>query len=289
VRIRGGDFYRDRDRATEPLWQELDRLGIRPGGIDEAAAEPPPADRQNSEVRKEGEKFAYDLPMDGVGIDSEETNAEPVGIPERYQPELIPRTPVAAAFNLCLEEYVAYSGSALPDPRTVNLARVTDGLCAIIEVEGPMIAKRAYDIYLRGYGIRRLGGELRSMMNKALAKAIHHKHVVSGNEPGQSGLIFSTVRSGRSPPVRLRTRGPRLFEDIPPGELRAMGDYLMQQHSLDFGSESHPRAIIEGFDLKRLTTQVATTLMKILENGRSTALHPTAHPESSFARPILRL
>ena len=50
VRIRGGDFYRDRGKATEPLWGELDRLGIKPGGIDEAAAEPPtPADRQNIE------------------------------------------------------------------------------------------------------------------------------------------------------------------------------------------------------------------------------------------------
>jgi len=42
VRIRGGDFYRDRDRATEPLWQALDALGIRPGGIDGDAEEPPP-------------------------------------------------------------------------------------------------------------------------------------------------------------------------------------------------------------------------------------------------------
>ncbi len=45
VRIRGGDFYRDRRKATEPLWNELERLGIKPGGIDEAAAEPPPPAR----------------------------------------------------------------------------------------------------------------------------------------------------------------------------------------------------------------------------------------------------
>ena len=50
VRIRGGDFYRDRGKATEPLWSELDRLGIKPGGIDDAAAEPPsPADSQDIE------------------------------------------------------------------------------------------------------------------------------------------------------------------------------------------------------------------------------------------------
>ena len=39
VRIRGGDFYRDPDKAMEPVWVELDRLEITPGGIGMAAAE----------------------------------------------------------------------------------------------------------------------------------------------------------------------------------------------------------------------------------------------------------
>ena len=42
VRIRGGDFYRNRTEALEPIWVELDRLAIKPGGIDEHAGEPPP-------------------------------------------------------------------------------------------------------------------------------------------------------------------------------------------------------------------------------------------------------
>ena len=284
VRIRGGDFYRDRDRATEPLWEELDRLGVRPGGIDEAAAEPPsPADRQNAEGREGDETFAVDpstsdegAPSDDGGavvdveVELEETEVEPTVAPERYQPELIPPALITAATrsNGHLEEYVVFGGSTWPDPRTVNLGQVADGLCAIIEVEGPMIAKRAYDIYLRGCGIRRLGGELKSTMNKALANAIHQKRLVSDNESGQSGLIFSTVRSTGSPPVRLRTRGPRQFEDIPPGELRAMSDYLIERHPLDFGSDGHLRAILEGYGLKRLTTQVGTTLLEILEHGR---------------------
>lgn len=50
-------------------------------------------------------------------------------------------------------EYVSFRGAAGPDPRTVNIGPVADGLCAIIEAEGPMIAKRAYDVYLRGCGM----------------------------------------------------------------------------------------------------------------------------------------
>ncbi len=53
VRIRGSEFYRDPGQAVAPLWAELDRLGIKPGGIDEAAAEPPaPADLRAMEPRE---------------------------------------------------------------------------------------------------------------------------------------------------------------------------------------------------------------------------------------------
>jgi hypothetical protein len=129
-----------------------------------------------------------------------------------------------------------------------------------------MVAKRAYDIYLRGCGIKRLGGELKSTMNKALASAIYQGRVVSENEPGKSGLIFSTVRRIGSPPVKLRCRGPRIFEEIPPTELRAVGLYLSEALQMRFGSDEHLRAILECFDLKRLTTQVGTALLEILEH-----------------------
>ena len=278
VRVRGSDFYRDRELAMRSLWEELDRLGIRRGGIDESAAEPPsPFDRSNAESRDEEETFAIDpSPLEGseeivdAEGDSEETEVASTVVPERYQPELIPLAPPIAAMqsNARVEEYVVFSGSAWLDPRTVNLGRVVEGLCAIIDMEGPMIAKRAYDIYLRGCGIRRLGGELKSTMNKALASAIHQKRIVSENEAGRGGFIFSTVRSTGQPPVRLRTRGPRQFEDIPPSELRAMSDYLIEQVPMDFGSDGHLRAILEGYGLKRLTTQVGTSLLEILEQGR---------------------
>jgi hypothetical protein len=128
-----------------------------------------------------------------------------------------------------------------------------------------MLAKRAYDIYVRGCEVRQLGDELKRTMNKAVAAAIQQGRVVSENEPGKTGLIFSTVRSKGSPPVRLRRRGPRTFEEIPPGELRAAGRRLSETLGLESGSDEHLRAILELFDLKRLTTQVGTRLLEILD------------------------
>ena len=270
ARIRGGDFYRDRDKATEPLWSELDRLGIKPGGIDDAAAEPPPpADFQNIERTDVDIVVPESASPADVDADSDTTDADPEpAIVKQGEFDVVVRRVSSGARQSAgglLSDYVAYSGPNGADPRTVSIGEVADGLCLIIDAEGPMIAKRAYDIYLRGCGIKRLGGELKSTMNKALASIIRQERVVSESEPGNTGLIFSTVRSKGSPPVKLRSRGPRTFEEIPPGELRAVGKHLSETRDMRCGSDEHLRAILEYFDLKRLTTQVGTTLLEILD------------------------
>jgi len=88
--------------------------------------------------------------------------------------------------SLPLSDYSEYSGSPGNDPRSVNTIVVSEGIVRIIEVEGPVVAKRVYDIYLRGCGIRRMGHELKSTMNKALAHAIREGHVISENEAARS-------------------------------------------------------------------------------------------------------
>ena len=105
-------------------------------------------------------------------------------------------------------------------------------------------------------------------MNKALASAVRQGRVISENEPGKSGFILSTVRSKGTDPVKLRRRGSRTFEEIPPGELRAAGRYISETHRLEPCSDEHLRAILECFDLKRLTTQAGSTMLDILE-GRA--------------------
>ncbi|MGB9104905.1 MAG: hypothetical protein WCC59_09110, partial [Terriglobales bacterium] len=153
------------------------------------------------------------------------------------------------------------------DPRSVNEHGVSEGIVRIVEVEGPVVAKRAYDIYLRGCGIKRMGHELKSTMNKALWHAIRQGRVICEDEAGKSGIFFSVVRVKGSPPIRLRSRGPRSFEELPPSELQVVARYLLERHSFPSGSDEHLRAVLECFDLKRLTTQVGTTLLEILERS----------------------
>ena len=78
VRIRGGDFYRDYAKAMHPLWAELDRLGIAPGGIDEAAAEPPPpADSQRLERKEVDEVIRLDPSAADISRNAYSTDRAP--------------------------------------------------------------------------------------------------------------------------------------------------------------------------------------------------------------------
>ena len=168
---------------------------------------------------------------------------------------------------LPFSDYAEYAGPAGNDPRRVSANAVSEGIIRIIEVEGPVVAKRAYDIYLRGCGIKRMGHDLKSTMNKALADGIRQQRLVSESEGTGSGLPFSVVRVYGSPPIKLRTMGSRSFEEIPPSELQVVARYLLERHSYLSGSDEHLRAVLECFDLKRLTTQVGTTLLEVLERS----------------------
>jgi hypothetical protein len=127
-----------------------------------------------------------------------------------------------------------------------------------------MLAKRAYEIYLRGSGIRRMGGELKKSMNRALEQAIRSGWVVKEDESGSGGLVYSIVRPASAPAVALRERGTRDFEEIPPSELQLVARRLSRDEGFDSGSDAHLRAVLECFDLKRLTVQVGTRLLDIL-------------------------
>lgn len=274
VRIRGSDFYRDRTKALEPLWRELDRLGIKPGGIDGNITEPPPPAKT---ARVERAEIDESVDSDLVGITDPNDSQPRLSLASQEQ------KPVNRRYDATMEkfmtmqprsngdsflgEYISYEGSAGPDPRIISIGDVADGLVRIIEVEGPMLAKRAYNIYLRGCGVRRLDGELKSTMNKALMSAIRQGKVVAENEPGQTGLLFATVRIKGTPPVKPRRRGPRTLEEIPPGELRYVGRYILETDNIEANSDEHLRAILAMFDLTRSTAQIRTSLSEILKRS----------------------
>jgi len=161
-------------------------------------------------------------------------------------------------------EYVAFD-SPCADPRTVSLGEIADALCDIIEVEGPVLVRRAYGIYLRGSGVKRLGAELKRTLNKALTSAIRQGRVISEKDSNVGGLIYSTVRLSGTPAIKLRRRGPRVLEEIPPGELCEAAVLLSSNMNFEYGSNEHLRSLLDCFELKRLTAQTSAVLQRALK------------------------
>ena len=73
------------------------------------------------------------------------------------------------------------------------------------------------------------------------------------------------MRTKGTPAAKLRCRGPRTFEEIPPGELRAVDRYLSETLHLKTGTSEHLRTILDYFELKRLTAQVEARLLDIID------------------------
>lgn len=261
VRIRGGDFYRDRDKALEPLWSELDRLGIKAGGIDQAATEPPPPPPVEPAVSR--------LPSisPGDGVETElVVDPQPRGTPGSV-PESEKQTEPKISPAVRRGPYITFKGEAGPDPHITNSNRVAQGLLRIIEAEGPILVKRVYDVYLRGCGIKRMGRQLRGALHKAIRNLIRNKLVVQQYEAGTGDLLKSIVRLPSVAAVVVRERGPRSFDEIPPSELQLVARRLLKNGPghLERGSDDHMKAVLAFFGLRRLTTQVGVKLLDILD------------------------
>jgi hypothetical protein len=277
------------------VWEELERLGIQPGGVDDSVVQPPhpkamksrgggtvapneSAGEEPMRPRANLDVSAIPSPSDDAiggdgafaveeltGSESDTRHAETARpMIDASAPSHFTTTAAVPDLPLGASRYVAFEGHAGRDPRNTTAAVVAQGLCQVIKTEGPVLAKRAYDLYLRGCNIRRMGPELKRLMNRALNQAVRDGRVVIEDETGRGGLLYSIVRSPSDPAVRLRDRGPRCFDEIPSSELQLLARRIMLQRCLEAGSAEHFRAVLEFLELKRLTVQVEARLRDIL-------------------------
>lgn len=67
--------------------------------------------------------------------------------------------------------------------------------------------------------------------------------------------------------IIIRARGDRSLEDITPSEIQFVANYIAQESNLSIGSDEHLRALLEFFELKRLTTQSGTLILEVLKKN----------------------
>ena len=148
------------------------------------------------------------------------------------------------------EPYLAWEARPVSPLLQLDQRQLAELLAEIIEIEGPVVAERVYQLANRAAGSTRLGGNIRSALDGAVTSAIRRGQVFR-TDPLGSGDLLATLRPPRQPAVRLRALGPRgSLRHVPPQELSRV---LHSPSLREYSTEERYRAVLERYGLKRLT------------------------------------
>lgn len=266
-RVRGSTFARDPAAALQELWDVLARGGIHPVGAE-------PSERPIEVRPTEGRSTADGPTMPGMQRPS--PAGEPEEEDEDNQAEAVPEDDegdddhkrVASGLPMpsAVLPYSRWAPQPLPDPRTAGVDAIIGPLVSIIDAEGPMFCSVAYRIYVKAAGLQRVGRDIRSNLNRAVAAAIRQGLIVSTDELGMRDQISQVVRRSGVPPVKLRNRGPRSFHDIPPSEVVALVREL-QASMPSLETEDLLGAILQIWEIGRTTSQIRERFAEILRRN----------------------
>jgi very-short-patch-repair endonuclease len=281
-RVRGSAFAVDPDGAMESLWRELEHSKVFPEGRDtrsrasdvvEDFAEPP--DNTKSEqsqlaaAPKGGPSDRSVTPAHAKVIDfpGARDRTPPTSGGGRGQTGMTFPPPEKAPHDATAPQplaYVAWQEEQLPDPRTASVEEMLPGLRKIIEVEGPMLAMRAFQLYARAAGLHRVRGATRSRLETTLALGVRQKSVLAEQEHGDSEPHQLIIRAPSSQNVIVRSRGPRDFWEIPPSEIAEVMRRV-QASSIPLECEEVDRRVMEHYGLVRMTKQIVAELDRVRE------------------------
>ena len=153
-----------------------------------------------------------------------------------------------------LTSYGEWRGVA-PDPRLASLEEVTETLFDIIATEGPVLESRAYRAYTNASSAQRLGPQMRSSLNRALANLERQKRVTIERTSDGSGYRNALLRVPEGDRVTVREIGPRTFDEVPLSELSSLVRGIRATEPGSSPEEIY-RRVLAHYGLVRMTEQV---------------------------------
>lgn len=205
-RVRGSTYARDPELALEDLWHTLETRGIYPEGDPRNAIKSKNEPQQPTELKSLSAQAVAQAQEASQEVMADETTNET--LPD-FPPEVKAK----------MQPYHVWKSRELPDPRRLpDLAPVVSGLQEIIDQEGPMTCRQAYQTYCRAAGIR-MGQAIKTLLNKSMRRALQAGNIVQMDEWGTADLLDKIVRTPKTPQVVFREAGPRQPSDIPPSEI----------------------------------------------------------------------
>lgn len=232
------------------------------GGRDEPEAQEIPAHvlprvTEDAESAAARARTAGALQSNEVVQVEADRDGSPGAGPETRGPAAIPRGRGLAD----LAPYVGWNGHDLPSPAASNSASIQLGLGAIVAAEGPMIARRAYLLYVQASGGQRVGRETRRLFNQAVSRMLASERLRRVDD-GVAGLVEATLYAAGQPQVELRELGPRTIFDVPLSELKTL---IGELSAAGVSKADLPREVLSCYGLRKLTQKTHTHIVNCLD------------------------
>lgn len=178
----------------------------------------------------------------------------------------IPDAPAGAAvaragtITVDLEPYAAWEPHDVPDPRTAGREALMPVLMEIVETEGPVLAGRAFGLYTRASGGKKLTGAAKAPLTGSAWRLKIQDRLVIGREGATTIENDDVLRAAGAPAVRVRELGPRTLEEVPLDEVAELMERLATA-----GADDLKRAVLDTYGLVRLTARADQYLEAALE------------------------
>jgi hypothetical protein len=148
-----------------------------------------------------------------------------------------------ARVHVDLEPYTAWASHPVPDPRRAGREAIGPVLLEIIHAEGPVLADRAYRLYLKASG----GKALTSIARAPLSGAAFRLRQAAAIEFDDGSEV---LRPAGTAPIRVRELGPRTLDEVPEQEVAELMRRLRAA-----GASELPRAVLDAYGLVRMTAK----------------------------------
>lgn len=142
-----------------------------------------------------------------------------------------------------LEPYSAWTPHAVPDPRNAGRETIGPVLLEIVSAEGPILAERAYRLYIKASGGKALTSIARAPLSGSTFR-LRNAGAIDFEEGSE------VLRPAGTPEVRVRELGPRALDEVP---LREVAELMRRLRAA--GATELPRAVLDAYGLVRMTAK----------------------------------
>ena len=161
-------------------------------------------------------------------------------------------TPGPSRTEVVLEPYDAWPARAMGDPRSTPRPALMSAMLEIVAAEGPMRAGRAYAVYNRAAGGKKLTTIARAPLSSAVYWLSREGRLALTRAEEIPWQEDDLVRTPDAPPVRVRELGPRTLEEVPLDEIAELMRRLRAAGHAS-GEAGLKRAVLAAYGLVRLT------------------------------------